>query len=231
MTAEQAAGLNDLITRNLSAGLDVSDNAGDVTTYLDALQTLFVADHLASIVWTGGAPATLSISAGTLVSDAGALGTIGDGYTINLTSGSVTADEAVALGAGANVASHVSGGLPVHDSGTNVTNDLNSLETMNSDIGSISVQGVPTITVTAGTLAADASVLAKIGGSWNLAVSSGSLTAAQVTTIVDDGLITHLDGTVAVTDKAAHLIGSLDQLQSLAAGSNLGTVTMTSRTT
>ena len=96
-TAAQAADANATLVGKLTAGFAVSDSAGAVSTNLDALQGLATDGQLASIQWTGGAPATLSLAAGTLVSDAGALGKITSGYTIDVTGDTVSVAQANAL--------------------------------------------------------------------------------------------------------------------------------------
>ena len=97
-TAAQAGGANATLVAKLTSGFVVSDSASNVATSLAALQALMTGPNkLSSIALTGSSP-TLSITAASLVADAGALGKIiTPTYSIAVSSGALTAAQAAAI--------------------------------------------------------------------------------------------------------------------------------------
>ena len=223
VTADQAVALPQGVTAHLFPGVHISDSVGDVVGDLNSLET--VVSTIAAIALTDGSP-SIEISAATLVADDAALTTISSAYSLSITSGTVTEAEAAALNA--SVTAHLTAGLTVHDTAAQVGANLDELGGLGNAVGAITLSDgtTPTITVTAATLAANAGALEKISGSYNLVASSGVVTAAQVSTIIADGLNSHISGTIAVTDTASRMMGSLDALESLASAGHLGTTTM-----
>ena len=208
-TAAQAAAVNPTLAAHLSAGLAVSDSAASVTTSLDGLQALATASKLGSVTLTSGT--AITVSAATLLADSGALAAITGTWSLTVASGTVTAAQAAAISPG--LAARLSAGLPVADTAASVTASLDGLQTAGGGVASITLTdaGTPTITVTAATLVADAATLAKAGGTWNLAVSSGTVTAAQALAL-PAAVTSRLTAGLAVADTAANVTAALDSL-------------------
>ena len=107
----QAIALGAGVTSHLTAGLAVSDSAANVASGLSGLQTIATAGKLGTITLSDSTTPTISLTAATLAADAGALAAIAGRYNLTVSSGTVTAARAAALGAG--VISHLTAGLAV----------------------------------------------------------------------------------------------------------------------
>ena len=146
-----------LAGRGHVASLTVSDTAAAVVTHLDELQALGA--QLTEISLTDTAPAVLSLTAAQLLSDAGALNKI-SGAT-SLVVGEVSAESAVSVAATTTTNGVVSA-VSVSDSSTNVSNFLADLETLGSQLQSIALTDVSSLSLTADQIATYGAVLSKL---------------------------------------------------------------------
>ena len=222
-TAAQATGANSLLNTHLTAGFAVVDSAANVTSHLDGLQALVTASALGSIALNDGGTPVLTVTAATLVADAGALAAITGLYTLTVSSGTVTEVQVAALSP--LVAAHLSAGLAVSDSASTIGGTLSTLLGLGSTVGSIALtDGTPVLSLTAAQLVSDASVLLKIGGSYGITLS-GTATAAQATG-ANSLLTAHLTSGFAVLDSVANVTSHLDGLQGVATASHLASVAL-----
>ncbi len=222
-TAAQAAGANSTLAAKLTASITVSDTAANVTTNLSGLQTRATASKLGSITLTNGGTPALSINSGTLTADAGALLAIVSSYTLTV-SGTVTVANALELNT--TVAGKVTGGLAISSSAALFSSNLNALQAIVGNIGSVALTGgSPLVSLTATQLISDSALLLKIGGTYHIAVS-GTTTAAQAAG-ANSTLVANLNAGLTVSDTAANVTTYLDGLQTVAAGSKLGSITLT----
>lgn len=232
ISAATAAGLN---VGLIATPVAVADTAANVTQYLNGLATLANASKLASIALTDGGTPTLSMTAGTLIADSGALYKITSAYRIAVTSGTVTAAQAGGLNT--KVSGHLTGGLAVSDTAANVVTNLFGLQSKIGTIDSISLTGGPTLlSISSSQLLADGAVLGKITGPYTVAVSGttasvysalsalealgnklvsvsmGVATAAQTIEFASR-LGGHLGNQISVRDTGVNLAANLDGLQ------------------
>jgi hypothetical protein len=205
----------------LQGELAISDTAAAVATNLDALQALVTQDEIGAITLTDGGSPTLTISAAQLVSDAQTLGLIGDSFGLNV-SGVTVAEIPMMVGQGRLRS------VGVADTAANVQAGLDRLETLAAQglVASISLTdaGPPTLSITAGQLAADQSALDLIGGAFQLTVS-GPLTVGQLLTL-PPALLSRIGG-ATIADTAADVGASLDVLQGLVARGGVTTISLT----
>ena len=222
-TAAQATGANSLLVAHLTSGFAVLDSLADITSHLDGLQALSSASQLGSIALNDGGTPTLTVTAATLVADAGALAAINGGYTITVSSGTVTEAQIAVMSP--SLTAHLSSGLAVSDSAATVTGALSTLLALGSTVGSITLtDDTPVLSLTAAQLVSDASVLLKISGAYGITLS-GTATAAQATG-ANSLLMAHLTAGFAVLDSAANVASHLDGLQGLVSGSQLGSIAL-----
>jgi hypothetical protein len=211
----------------VAGGGAVSDSAADVQANLDALQAM--GGRVGSIALTDGSTPTMTVTAAALLADAATLAAITTPYHLTVSSGTVGAADPGSISN--RVIASLTSGLNVSDSAANVTTSLASLQGLaaGGHLGSIALTdgGTPVISLSASTVVSDSPALEAIGGSWSLAVSSGSFTAAQAAALVSDGLAAHLSGQIAVNDSASHLMAQIAPLQQLVTAGALGTVTAT----
>ena len=202
----QVLAANATLLGKLTSGLAVSDSAASVANSLDGLQA--AGSSIASIALTNVSP-VLAMTATQLISDAPVLLKITGGYAISL---SGTATVAQALGANATLVQKLSAGFAISDVSASVGSNLDALEAASGTIASIALtNGSPVLSMSAGQLLADATVLLKISGSYGIAVS-GTATVAQVLS-ANATLLGKLSTGVAISDSAANVMGNLGALQ------------------
>ena len=119
----------------MAGGLAVSDSAADVNAGLDALQGL--GGVVATIALTDGSTPTISVTAASLVADAGALGKITSAYSLDVASGSVTVAQAEAFSLA--LLGHLAAGLAISDSSGDVEAGIDALQTLGGSIASIAL--------------------------------------------------------------------------------------------
>ncbi|CAB4817546.1 unannotated protein [freshwater metagenome] len=141
-----------LAGRGHVASLTVSDTAAAVVTHLDDLQAL--GSQLTGISLTDTAPAVLTLTATQLVSDAGALGKI-SGASLVVTE--VTAENATSVAGQTGVSS-----VSVSDSSSNVSNFLDDLDALGSQLQSIALTDGSSLSLTADQIATHTAVLSKL---------------------------------------------------------------------
>ena len=222
-TAAQATGANSLLTAHLTSGFAVVDSVANVTSHLSALQGLVTASQLGSIALNDGGTPTLTVTAATLVADAGALAAITGSYVLTVSSGTMTEAQIAALNP--SVTAHLSAGLAVSDSAATIGGALSTLLGLGSTVGSIALtDGTPVLSMTAAQLISDASVLLKVSGAYGITLS-GTATAAQATG-ASSLLTAHLTSGFVVLDSVANVTSHLDALQGLVTGSELGSIAL-----
>jgi hypothetical protein len=221
-TVAQALAIDPVLIGTIAGGVTITDTAQSISAQLDNLQNALA--HIASIT-VSDAPNPISLTAGQLLDDGGALLAIVSRH-LSIT-GTITAAQL----ANANL-SLVDALAPaaVSDSAAAIQTDLDTLQNRIGAVGSISLsdQSTPTIGVSAATLLTDAGVLAKIGSDYNLNVSSGTMTAGDLLSL-DPSITSHLTtGGIALADNAASIDAHLDALHTNIA--SVGSVTVTSGT-
>jgi len=144
----------------------------------------------------------LAITAAQLTSDAGALGLITSTY--NLSVSGVTVVNLTAVLANPLVLS-----VTVSDTASNVAKALNTLQADDAKITGIILTdgGTPTLTITYHQLVTDVHALSKLPSTYNLSVSGVAL--ANLASVLANP---HVQS-VAVSDTASNVAGSLDTLQ------------------
>ena len=185
------------------AAVSVSDTGANVVASLSALQGL--GTELAGVALTDGGTPTLAVTATQYAADAGAIAKITGSY--NLAVSGVLAANAAGTGAGAHVTA-----VAVSDTGANVAANLGALQGLGTKLPGIALTdtGTPTLAITSAQLAADATALGKIAGSYNLGVSG--VLAASAASTAGTAHVT----SVAVSDTAAHVVTSIAALETLA---------------
>ncbi len=157
----------------------VADTAANVLANLSALQTLAAASELASITLVDPGTPVLTVTATQLSSDGTAIGLIGGTFDLAVTS--VTAANASSVAAVAHVTS-----VSVSDTSANIAAHVDALQTVFADgvlTTIVATDGsTQTITITALEGANDTSALAKLSGTYKVAISD---TAANVGTHID----------------------------------------------
>ena len=207
----------------LSSGFAISDSATNVVTKLVALQALVAGpDKLGSIALTGTNP-ILTITAGMLAANSAALGKISTAaYTIAISSGLLTAAQFIALSP--TVTSHVTAGVAISDTTTNVVSSLDALQARAAAVASIALTDTShVLSLSVTQLVNDSAILLKISGSYSITVS-GIATAAQVAGI-KAALIVKLTAGFTIADTAAHIVSNLPGL--LAYVSRIASITLT----
>jgi hypothetical protein len=197
--------------------VSVADTAANVVINLAALETLAAADTLTAISLTDSGTPTLTITATQLASDATVLGLIAGAYDLGVTG--VTAANAATVGAEANVTS-----VSISDTAANVSTNLDALQALANagELGSITLTdgGTPSLSITQAQLTSDAGALAAIGSSYHLSLSS--VLAASAASVAAETNVT----AVSVSDTDANVVSNLASLQTLAAASELTSITL-----
>ena len=230
LLAGQAASISSLLSSRLPSTMTVTDSAANVFTYLDALQALAAAGHLASITLNDGGTPVLEVTADQLTSDAAALAIITGTFTLQITGG-ITAAQAIYY---ANNIATLGAPVNVVDSAAAVQAALASLETLaghtpSSLLNSVVLTdaGTPVLALTTTAFVADASALLAILSAYTITLT-GTLTIAQIGTAKADGLLALVPANLAVEDTAANIatdlalgssnsviLGSLSQITSI----------------
>jgi RTX calcium-binding nonapeptide repeat (4 copies) len=197
--------------------VSVADTAANVQSNLSALETLAASTVLASIFFTDTSTPTLSVTETQLTSDADALALIAGSY--NLTVTSVTAADAATVAAETNVTT-----VSISDTAANVVANLDELQALAAagELGSITLtdSGTPTLSLSQAQLATDAGAIAAISGSYHISLSS--VLAGSAATVAAESGVT----SVAVSDTAANVVANLAALETLAADSELASITL-----
>lgn len=151
----------------------ISDSAAAVSANLNALQDLYAAGQIASLILTDAGTPTITVTATQLAADSGVLQDISGAYDLAETGMSVQAALTTTAG---NIVS-----MSISDSAANVFGSLAALQSLETagKLGAISLTDTtnPTITITAAQDAADAGVLAEITGKFALDITAGSSAA------------------------------------------------------
>ena len=212
------------LTSHLGNGLAISDTSANVASALADVQAQADAGHLASIAFTNGSPSIALTAA--QAADAALTALFPLSYTLTITGG-LTVTQLLALPA--SVQSHLSS-VVVSGSASDFSTNLDALQAQNSHIASVSLTGSPaTFAVTADQLWNDAAILTKI-------IAAGSSLVADTTATATAAASANLGGAPAYTgllrfrDSAANVTTYLDNLQTLAAGSHLGAISLTDTT-
>jgi hypothetical protein len=197
--------------------LTVSDTSANVVAAIAALQA--IGTQLTSVALTDGGTPVLSITGAQFTADSGAIGKITSAYDLSVSS--VLAANVSTVGGNSHVTA-----IAVVDTGANVATNLNALETQNAKVTSTTLSDgtTPTLAITATQLSSDASALGKISSNYNLAVSA--VTAANAAGTAAQAHVT----SIAVSDTAANLATNLNSLQTIAAASELTSITVTNNT-
>ena len=190
--------------------LVVSDSGANITTNLDALQTM--GGKLLSIGWTDAATnPTLAITGDQYKNDIGALSKVNGGtYSADVTG--VLADDAAAVAADVNVAT-----LIITDSSAHIAAKFDDLSTLagagTPKLTDVTQSDSATIDITKTQFDAGTAVLAMTG------LTSASLTVSGLAAADVDSFLTANTqvATVSVSSNAADLVTSLADLQSNAA--------------
>ena len=193
----------------------VTDTAANIGAAADKLQVLAGAGRLASVTITGSGLVPVTVAQ--LTSDKTLLSLLPSTAALQVSGATVA--QAAALQANAQVAS-----FALTDTGANVSAALSGLLalTTGGKLSAITLSNPTTpLTFTTTQLTSDAAVLALIGGSYSLA-----LTGATVATASALAAQSHT-ATVGITDTAADVGAGLGGLQTLAAASKLGAITLT----
>ncbi len=190
--------------------LVVSDSGANITTNLDALQTM--GGKLLSIGWTDAATnPTLAITGDQYKNDIGALSKVNGGtYSADVTG--VLADDAAAVAADVNVAT-----LTITDSSAHIAAKFDDLSTLagagTPKLTDVTQSDSATIDITKTQFDAGTAVLAMTG------LASASLTVSGLAAADVDSFLTANTqvATVGVSSTAADIVTSLADLQSNAA--------------
>ena len=183
----------------------VSDTAANISTNLNALQTLAASGKLASIVVTNNTT-PISVTYSQLSSDATALSLITGTYSLTVTG--VTVANASSTLSQAHVAS-----VSISDLAANVDANIASLQTMAAASQLVSVAftdgGTPTLSFTATQNTSDTTAIGKFSGTYNLTITN--VLAANAATV---GAQSHVTS-VLVADTGAHVVTSIAALETL----------------
>jgi hypothetical protein len=197
--------------------VSITDTAANVEANLSALETLAAADTLTSIFFTDTDVPTLSVTEAQLTSDAPALALIAGVYDLAVTS--VAASDAATIAATAGVTT-----VSISDTAANVVANLDELQALAAagELGTITLtdSGTPTLSLSQAQLAIDADAIAAITGSYD--ISPSSVLAGSAATVAAETGVTF----VAVSDTAANVAANLDALETLAADSELASITL-----
>ena len=188
--------------------LSVSDTAVNISSNLESLNTL--GNKLSAIGQTDY-PNSIRVTASQLTTHNLTLAKLGATY--NLSVSNVFAGDAVRIGNLDHVAT-----VAVLDTSGNIAYNLDGLQGLGSKLSSITSFGsaVP-LAITASQLTSDASALAKITGSYGLAVRG--VTASNASSIAATAHV----NSVAVTDTSTEIANNLDTLKAL--GKQLTSIT------
>ena len=177
----------------------ISDTSENINNNLDALQK--VANNVSGVALTDTTPA-LSITATQFKKNATVLAKISGTYTLNVRN--VSASTAATVATNAKVTS-----IDVSDSSSAVASNIAALQS-NTKINQITQTGnVAPLSLTAAQYAANTGALAKIAGSYSLAVTGA--TAAQAVSYTSDAMVK----SVAILDSSSNVASNLDALKDL----------------
>ena len=240
--ASTAAGLSSSLVARLTAGLAVSDTASNIVASATGLVALNAAGKLLSITATGslGAAAAAGLAgslvarlvSGVPVSDTAAniaryaaglvaLNTAGKLASITAT-GSIGASDAA--GVPASLFASLTAGLTVNDTALNIAGNIDALQALAgaAKLAAIAFTdaGTPSLSITYTQYTADGAALAKLSGSFALAVSGAPASAAAA--LQADSRVTGF----SVSDTAGNVGAALDALNS---ASNMTSIALTDR--
>lgn len=171
----------------------VTDSAAAVQANLDALQTLSASGKIGAITFTDSGAPTLTVSAGQLGADAGVLGKIGGNFSLT-----VTGANAASAGSAATAA-HVAL-TQVSDSAASLLANIDALNALVAGGHALAITltdaGIPTLSLTAAQLSADAAVLKDVGTDFTLAID-GSAANISVAGIAGRGTVVQFAGPAA----------------------------------
>ena len=222
VSAVTAATASTVATNTHVTSLSISDSAANIVTNIAALEGLVTAGKVGSIGLTDSTKPTLTLTAAQDTADAGVLAKITSPY--NLVVSGVLATNATNISAQAHVTS-----VTVSDTAANIVTSLAALQTLATanKLGSISLTNttLPTLSLTAAQLTADATTLGKITSSYNLAITG--VAAANAPTVAAQAHVT----SVTVSDTAANVVSNLTSLQTLGVAGKLTSISLTDSTT
>ena len=216
LTLSQVINNLGVITK-LNHAVNVTDSSANISSAIATLQSYALSGLspsgaiVSSITQTD--PATpLALSYSALTQSTNALGILtNQNYTVNV-SGVSVANTASLLSGNAHVAS-----IAINDSCVNIANGITSnLDMLQSNVAKISAitttDSLP-IAVSLSQITSDAAILAKInGGGYTLWVVSGVNTANAASVIAGNNKI----ASVVITDTAANIANSIDNLKTIA---------------
>ena len=178
----------------------ISDTSENLSKNLDAL--LRIKNNITTIAQTN-ASVKIVVTAAQLNKNASVLGKISTNYLLDVKQ--VTAGNAETIAAKEHVST-----ISVVDGSTDIGLNLDKLQAINSKITSITQLGrTSPMAITAAKMGANADVLGKISGFYNLAVTGASVT--QALGYADDLKIK----SVAIVDTSAQIADNLDDLADL----------------
>jgi hypothetical protein len=200
--------------------LAVVDTAANIGGSADKLQTMAAAGRLASVtISAGSGPVPLQVAQ--LTSDSKLLALLPATGALSVSQATVA--QAAAVQANAQVACY-----SITDTASDVSAALATLLPFaaSGKLAAITISNLTSaLTLTAAQLTSDAAVLAKIGGSYQLALSGA--TVATATGLAAQAHVT----SVAITDSAANVTSGIASLETLAAAGKLGAITLSDNAT
>ena len=211
------ANLNTVLANNHVVSVTLADGAANISANLDSLQALH-ATQISGISLTDVGLPALAISAAQMVNDAQLISKLTGSYSL-VVSGVTTANISSIL-ANAQVAP-----VALSDTGSAIQSNLDTLETNVNRISSIILTDSkpPVLTLTATQLVNDATVLAKITGNYQLAVTP--ITANALSNAVSNS---HVITPIMLTDNGNNVFSVLDTVQNNL--SKIGTIKFTDTT-
>jgi hypothetical protein len=182
------------------ATLSVSDTAANISANLDVMNTL---GNKVSAIGQTDYPSSINITATQLTAASATLNKLGSNY--NLAVSNVFAQDAAQIAALDHVAS-----VAVRDTSGNIAYNLDAIQDLGSKVTSITSlgAGVP-LAIQYSQLTRDAGALAKITGSYGLAVRG--VAAADANTVAATAHV----NSVAVSDSSAAIASNLNSLKAL----------------
>ena len=201
------------------ATVAVSDSSGAISTNLDDLHAL--GSRLLSVAQTGTV-APISLNMAQLTADSDVLGKLSNGY-------SLAVNHVTAARAGEVAANPLVSSVEVSDGSASIAANLDALQGLGSRLTAIHQTGTAApLQITANQLREDAAALAKISGSFSLAVSGVTAEHAVAVAAQSIGAAGEVTS-VAISDSAANVAANLDSLAGLR--SELSSVTLSDSAT
>jgi hypothetical protein len=181
--------------------ITVSDTAANLSANINALQTVAAAGELTSVTVTNNT-VPVSITLAQLTSDATALGQFTGTFSFTVT-GVTIAGQAATLSQ-----PHIAS-VSIGDTAANVVANIDTLQALGTKLVGIALTdgGTPALTFTATQFTADAAAIAKLTGTYSLAVTS--VLAANASTVAANAHVT----SIFVSDSSANVVANIASLQ------------------